>query len=395
MPQHNLQAAPDQPTSSSSPRRTPNTGNKLSAIGYVGKMTLTPEKTEAMLRAAQRFEGGKFLPNVADIREFCRIHGVDLGKSVSRASSIPRVFTFLATMDTAQITKLLYEGAFSGPTRLAPIADAIRNRSTRRRRGLTSYTSLPRHADVIVEEQEQEQTGHTPSQYEQFVASLYYAVQKAEDLTTNLKNLRFELNKKITNNYGIDREFDVYWEYTVDGGDVQRAAIECKNYSSNITVEKMDALVGKLGDLPYVVTPIFATRTGYQSGARAAANHHKVELLIVREQNISDWTDGNGQPLVRYIDIEMNLIVPASIHRFEPQIDANWTRANTDIVTSKPLHLSAMNNEIVIEDEQRKERFSLQELAGRLRGPDGSEYGRFQEKKIFDTLISSIQNTVD
>lgn len=130
-----IQAAPKQSTSSLSPRRTRNAGSKSSAVDYVGKMTLPPEKDKAMIRAAQRFEDGGFLPNIADIREFCRIHGVDLGKSVSRASSISRVFTFLATMDTVQLTKLLDEGAFSGPTRLAPIADAIRSRSTRRRRG--------------------------------------------------------------------------------------------------------------------------------------------------------------------------------------------------------------------------------------------------------------------
>ena len=138
-----IQAAPEQPTSSSSSRRTRNAGSKSSAADYVGKMTLPPQKTEAMIRAAKCFEGGRFLPNVTDIREFCRIHGVDVGKSVSRASSIPRVFTFLATMDTAQITKLLDEGAFSGPTRLAPIADAIRSRSTRRLRGRYTDDAQP------------------------------------------------------------------------------------------------------------------------------------------------------------------------------------------------------------------------------------------------------------
>ena len=84
------------------------------------------------MRAAQRFEDGAFLHSIADIREFCRIHSVELGKSASRLSSIPRVFTFLAVMDTPEITKLLDEGEFSGPTRLAPIADAIRNRSALR-----------------------------------------------------------------------------------------------------------------------------------------------------------------------------------------------------------------------------------------------------------------------
>ncbi len=70
--------------------------------------------------------------NNGDIREFCRIHDVELAKSSSRMSSIPRIFMFLAVMDTEQITKLLDDGTFSGPTRLAPIADAIRSRSAGR-----------------------------------------------------------------------------------------------------------------------------------------------------------------------------------------------------------------------------------------------------------------------
>lgn len=124
-----IQGASDQHSSSLTRKRTYNTGSKLSAVDYVNKMTLPQEKAEIMVRAAQRFEEGGFLSSIADIREFCRIHNVELGKSASRASSVPRVFTFLAAMDTAEITKLLDEGAFSGPTRLAPLADAIRNRS--------------------------------------------------------------------------------------------------------------------------------------------------------------------------------------------------------------------------------------------------------------------------
>lgn len=129
-----IQAAPDQDTSSISRKRSYSTGSKSSAINYVEKMTLPQEKAEIMRSAAQHFEDGGFLPSIADIREFCRIHDLEIGKSASRVSSIPRVFTFLAAMDTASIAKLLDEGAFSGPARLAPIANAIRNRSTERGR---------------------------------------------------------------------------------------------------------------------------------------------------------------------------------------------------------------------------------------------------------------------
>ena len=129
----NIRAAPDRhsrPLSRKNPTRSAK--HKSSAVAYVEKMTLPQEKADVMMRAAQRFKDGGFLPTIADVREFCRIHKIQLGRSTSRASSVPRVFSFLVTMDLAAVTKLLDEGAFSGPTRLAPIADAIRDRSLKR-----------------------------------------------------------------------------------------------------------------------------------------------------------------------------------------------------------------------------------------------------------------------
>lgn len=131
-----IQASPERPLSSSSTRRTRNAASKSSAVAYVARMNLPPDKAEIMSRAAQRFEAGEFLPTIADIREFCRIHSVELGKSSSRLSSVPRVFTFLAAMDPAKVIQVLEEGTFSGPTRLAPIADAIRSHSASRPRTL-------------------------------------------------------------------------------------------------------------------------------------------------------------------------------------------------------------------------------------------------------------------
>ena len=129
-----LQAAPRQSISSSWSGRRRSAGSKASAVDYVRKMTLPREKAEVMACAARRFEDKEFLPSIADIRDFCDAHGVELSKSVSRASSIPRVFTYLAKMDTARVSKVLDNGEFSGPTTLSPIADAIRNCSTRNRR---------------------------------------------------------------------------------------------------------------------------------------------------------------------------------------------------------------------------------------------------------------------
>ena len=227
-------------------------------------------------------------------------------------------------------------------------------------------------------------------EYEMFVAELYYAVMTAESLTTNLETRSFELNKKITNSYGVDREFDVYWEYKLDGV-VHNTVIECKNYNTTIPIEKMDALVGKLGDVKKDITPVLATKTGYQSGTIAAADHHKVELLIAREQDLSDWTAEDGKALVRHITIEMNLCPPARIHNFAPTIDGDWVKKHTSVDISQPLSINELNNEIFIDDRTSQERYSLQDLAGRLVG--GKSVGHFQEHKEFtDAYLETPNN---
>ena len=132
----NIQYLLDKPSSSTSPPRRNNAQKvKLSAVEYVRRMTLPSDKAKVMIRAAGRFDDKSFLPTIADVREFCRVHGMEPPKTGSRASSIPRVFTYLATMDTARLTQILDKGAFAGPARLAPIADAIRGYRTSPRRG--------------------------------------------------------------------------------------------------------------------------------------------------------------------------------------------------------------------------------------------------------------------
>ena len=215
-------------------------------------------------------------------------------------------------------------------------------------------------------------------EYEAFVQSLYWAVQEAEKLSTNLTTLSFERNKRIRNRYGADREFDVYWKYELDGI-VKQTIIECKNYNSTIKIEKLDALVGKLGDLDGDYTPVFATKTGYQSGAMKAAEHHGVELLVVREQNETDWASEPGTARVKYIEINITLLGETRIHRFHPCLDLNWVKQNTNIDTRSMVRLEIVDNETFIEDG--RESYSLKELARRLDPPDRTIHGRFQEEK--------------
>lgn len=97
-------------------------------------------------------------------------------------------------------------------------------------------------------------------EYEEFVASLQKALFESEQWT-ELRNIQIEQNKKIKDNFGILREFDLYWEYEL-AGITYKTVIECKDYASKVSIEKIDALLGKIRDIPDL-KPIFATKTGY------------------------------------------------------------------------------------------------------------------------------------
>lgn len=98
---------------------------KTTAPEYVEKMDLPSEKKRVMAELAKRFEKKAFLPSFGDIREFCLIYRIVEPASKSRVSALPRVFKFIATMETSKIQMILDDGMFSGPARLGPIADAI------------------------------------------------------------------------------------------------------------------------------------------------------------------------------------------------------------------------------------------------------------------------------
>lgn len=221
-------------------------------------------------------------------------------------------------------------------------------------------------------------------EYELFVADLQQALLNAENITLQ-KNIKVEVNKIITDNCNIDRQFDIYWEYEL-GGLIYKTVIECKDYNSNVSIEKIDALIGKTRDIPDLKA-VFATKKGYQSGAQIKATQNKIDLLIVREQNETDWQDKNGEPYIKSICINMHINVPPQIRNFVPKIDAEWLKTNTDIDPSKPIQLYGLNNEIYVEDVNKNERYSLYELAHKLKATQNEQYGIFTKKEKFENAF--------
>lgn len=204
---------------------------------------------------------------------------------------------------------------------------------------------------------------NTGKKYEHFVANLQRAIIKAELITTQ-RNIEVELNKKIKDNCGIEREFDIYWEYEL-GGITNKTIIECKDYSKPVSVDKIDALIGKTRDIPDLKA-VFATKKGYQSGAKKKAEQNKIDLLVVREQKDSDWFDESEKPVIKKLFLEMSIGHPAKIKNFTPIVDKDWIEKNTSIDTSRPISASARNDKILIEDLDESRTYSLLDLESEL-----------------------------
>lgn len=227
--------------------------------------------------------------------------------------------------------------------------------------------------------------------YESFVQKIQQALINSEEYL-HQKNISIERNVKITDNSGIDREFDLYWEYEL-AGVTYKTVIECKDYASKISIDKIDSLIGKIRDIPDI-KPIFATKTGYQSGAEQKAKHNKIELLIVREQIDDDWKDKDGNPFIKEIHINMLIQSPARIKAFSPKLNKDWIEQNTDIDTSKPISMDGLNNEIFIKDNIKNEQYSIFDLQQKLTNIKENEYGDMSQVVEFEDGYITYKDTM-
>ncbi len=119
-------------------RGKPKTGRskaKPTALDYIDRMDVENTKKAALVELGRRFQKKTFLPNFGDIRNFCQIYGIEEPASKSRTSAMPRIFEFIASMSVGDIKRMVDEDMFSGPSRLGPIAEAIRRsgRASKRR----------------------------------------------------------------------------------------------------------------------------------------------------------------------------------------------------------------------------------------------------------------------
>jgi len=216
---------------------------------------------------------------------------------------------------------------------------------------------------------------NTGKEYEDFVGAVQQALINASGIS-HVKNISVETNKKIEDKNGIVRQFDVYWEFDLGGVDY-KTVVECKDYASPVSIEKIEAFISKVSDIPWLI-PIYATKSGYQSGAKIKAEKHNVKLLVIKRPEDFDWTNSNGDPLIKTINLNIEVVTPPIIKSFKPLIDENWLNEHPDINIEEIAlaNKRILNDRVFILDEATGSRISVSELADTLPSKiKGMQYG--------------------
>ncbi len=129
-----IDARPPEGDSSEPAQRT---RTKLLAIEQVARAHLPDAKAVALQELATRFDRKEFLPSVSDVREFLIMMGERPGAIKDRSTAFRFLLNALSGLPPERLERLAKSARHSGPSRLAPLSDAIS----------TAAGTLPRYRD--------------------------------------------------------------------------------------------------------------------------------------------------------------------------------------------------------------------------------------------------------
>lgn len=120
-------------------------------------------------------------------------------------------------------------------------------------------------------------------EYELLTRTIYEEILKKEGVT----NVEVKHNGSLRGRSGVEHQIDVYWGFK-QAGVPHRVIIECKDYASSITLEKVRNFFAVVHDVGKCIG-IMVTKTGYQKGAAAFAAHYGLQLKLLRQPVDEDW----------------------------------------------------------------------------------------------------------
>ncbi|MBW2942527.1 restriction endonuclease [Zhongshania aquimaris] len=180
------------------------------------------------------------------------------------------------------------------------------------------------------------------TEYELLAREVYEEILQAEGFDT----ITIQHDVNIEGKSGQKHQIDVYWELNV-AGIKHKVAVECKNYTSPVSVGKVRDFSAALDDIGNI-QGIFITKTGYQAGAKIFADHKGITLKHLRQPTNEDLKSAGAPP---------SLNIRGHIFYFtntvpDVKFDFNWIIANTSMKEGDPFEIAALNCDINIIDAE-------------------------------------------
>ncbi|SFP11469.1 restriction endonuclease [Pseudomonas borbori] len=216
------------------------------------------------------------------------------------------------------------------------------------------------------------------TEYEKLAKEVYDEILQAEGFDT----IEVKHNTNIEGKSGQKHQIDVFWEFSI-AGMTHRVAVECKNYTSPVSVGKIRDFSAALDDIGNI-QGIFITKTGYQAGAKKFANYKGIELKHLREPTEADLKSFGPPPS---LNIRGNIYYLSNII---PDIKFNfpWVIQNTQMKEGDPFEMAALNCDIKIVDENGLTLKTFHDLEKELPSEFKEEFGKHHIFKFTNEYLA-------
>lgn len=207
--------------------------------------------------------------------------------------------------------------------------------------------------------QDEEEVSNENKEYELLAKEIYKCLLKAD----GIDNIDIQHNIKLPGKSGCNHQIDVYWEFKL-AGEIHRVAIECKNFSKEVSIAKIRDFFGVTYDIGNI-KGIFASKKGFQSGAKKFADYYGISLKEIRQPNEADW---RGR--LKTIEVEIN-VMPIKVTAIYVEPDLEWVISKGIISSAEErskikFATNKLNIELFVFDENNNIIYNFLELEDKL-----------------------------
>lgn len=146
-------------------------------------------------------------------------------------------------------------------------------------------------------------------EYELLTKAVYQAILRNE----GEHNIEVKHNTSIKGRSGVEHQVDVSWKFKKAGVE-HHVLIECKNYATSLTLEKVRNFFAVQHDVGNCQA-VMVTKTGYQSGVVDFAKFYGISLKLLRKPTKDDW-----EGRIRDIQVNIKTLVLASNPEKAPRV---------------------------------------------------------------------------